>query len=99
MIRDPRDKKSWQKGREALKYRMIEIDKDIREKKKSGEKRDPQAGVRKIVLDAYKTNGKNGAMLALRIFNKKANSAYAWNDVETWIKEENKKEGLAYGDD
>lgn len=76
-----------QKGREALERRMIEIDKENR-------KTEPiKLGARRIILDAYNKNGKNGAVLALRIFNKKANNAYTWKDVENWIEEEQQKIG------
>ena len=82
-----------QKGRESLERRMWEIDREYK-------KTEPiKLGARRIILDAYKTNGKNGAMLAFRIFNKRANNAYTWNDVEDWINEENQKAGKEYGDD
>ena len=82
-----------QKGRKSLERRMWEIDKEYK-------KTEPiKLGARRIILDAYNKNGLNGAMLALRIFNKRANNAYTWNDVEGWINEEKQKAGKEYGDD
>ena len=86
-------KTAEQSGQEALAITMSQIDRENRKPRRV------ILGVRKIILDAYKTNGKNGAMLALRIFNRRANSSYTWNDAEGWINEENQKVGKEYGDD
>ena len=98
MIRDPRDRKSWQKAQFSLKYRMIEIDREIREQKKNSEKKAPQPGIRKIILEAYEKNGINGAMLALKMYNKRAKTNFTWKDAEAWINEERQKDGIEHDD-
>lgn len=73
-------------GREHLEMTMQALD---RENRKPAPKK---LGVRRIILEEYKKTGIKGAMLAIRMYNKRANSSYTWKDVETWIKEEEKKE-------
>lgn len=82
-----------QKGRESFERTMWAIDREYKKTETI------KLGARRIILDAYNKNGLNGAMLALRIFNKRANNAYTWNDVEGWINEEKQKAGKEYGDD
>lgn len=55
---------------------------------KKNEKRTIEMGPRKIILEAYEKSGKKGAIVALRILNKKlGKEVYSWNQVENWIKE------------
>ena len=80
-----------QKGKEALSKTMGSIDQELR-------KPNPiRPGARKIILEAYQKNGKNGAMLALVIYNKRQNVKFTWDDVEKWLKEEREKLGEEYG--
>lgn len=51
--------------REYLEYSFNSIDRDLKEKTPV------KLGVKQTIINAYKENGKNGAMLALTILNKK----------------------------
>jgi hypothetical protein len=69
-------------GRTYLEYRFEKIDRDLRKKAPV------KLGVKQTIIKAYKENGKNGAMLALRILNKKIGTeAFSWEQVLVWINE------------
>ena len=62
-------------GRTYLEYRFEKIDRDLRKKAPV------KLGVKQTII-------KNGAMLALRILNKKIGTeAFSWEQVLVWINE------------
>lgn len=68
--------------REYLEYSFNSIDRDLKEKTPV------KLGVKQTIINAYKENGKNGAMLALTILNKKIGTkAFSWEQVLVWINE------------
>ena len=80
---------TWQE-RSEWRYNIVE------KMDREGEPRKIEPGPKKIILEAYEKNGKNGAMLALRILNKRLGKVvYSWSQVERWIKE-NKKTNVKF---
>lgn len=67
---------------EYLECGFNSIDRDFREKAPV------KLGVKQTIINAYKENGKNGAMLALKILNKRIGTeAFSWEQVLVWINE------------
>ena len=72
---------------------MYAIDCELRKKEKANNPKRNIIGPRKYILYAYEKHGTNGAILALRTYNKKKRTNYTWDDVKRWIDEELQKTG------